>query len=174
MYFRKAVIRKTTLRFIRRLNGNKMTGRVDIVDNGKVINDVLVRLFNEIWQLEKNALITEEFKDLTYNDMHIIEAVGTDVRKMSDIAASLRITVGSLTTSMNSLVKKGYTERERSGKDRRVVFIRLTAKGRRAYDHHAEFHRQMTEKVMQALSGEELQALTRALTGLVDFFEQYR
>ena len=41
--------------------------------NGKVINDVLVHLFNEVWQLEKSALTTGEFKDLTYNDMHIIE-----------------------------------------------------------------------------------------------------
>ena len=46
--------------------------------NGKVINDVLVHLFNEVWQLEKSALTAGEFKDLTYNDMHIIEAVGLD------------------------------------------------------------------------------------------------
>lgn len=74
--------------------------------NGKVINDVLVHLFNEVWQLEKSALTAGEFKDLTYNDMHIIEAVGLDGQKMSDIAAALHITVGSLTTSMNGLVKK--------------------------------------------------------------------
>lgn len=144
------------------------------MNNEKVINDVLVNLFNEIWQLEKNALITEEFKDLTYNDMHIIQAIGTNMRKMSDIAASLRITVGSLTTSMNSLVKKGYTERERSGQDRRVVFIRLTDKGRRAFDHHAAFHQRMTEGVIRNLNGEELQILTKALTDLVNFFDQYR
>lgn len=100
--------------------------------NGKVINDVLVHLFNEVWQLEKSALTAGEFKDLTYNDMHIIEAVGLDGQKMSDIAAALHITVGSLTTSMNGLVKKGYTERERSGKDRRVVYIHLTAKGKKS------------------------------------------
>ncbi len=41
--------------------------------------------------------------------MHIIEAVGRGVAggNMSSIAAKLDITVGSLTTSMNSLVKKG-------------------------------------------------------------------
>ena len=49
--------------------------------NGKVINDVLVHLFNEVWQLEKSALTAGEFKDLTYNDMHIIEAVGLDGQK---------------------------------------------------------------------------------------------
>lgn len=51
-------------------------------------------------------MITEEFKDLTNNDMHIIEAVGLgDGNNMSTIA-KLGITVGSLTTSMNSLVNK--------------------------------------------------------------------
>ena len=91
------------------------------MDNREVINDTLVHLCNEIWKLEEEAIITEEFKDISNNDMHIMEAVGLDGGNMSSIAAKLNITVGSLTTSMNSLVKKGYAERERSEKDRRVV-----------------------------------------------------
>ena len=46
------------------------------VENREVINDVLVHLFNEIMELEEQAIITEEYKDITNNDMHIIEAVG--------------------------------------------------------------------------------------------------
>ena len=101
------------------------------MENREVINDVLVHLFNEIMELEEQAIITEEYKDITNNDMHIIEAVGLGGNKMSDIAAKLNITVGSLTTSMNSLVKKGYATRERSEQDRRVVFIHLTLKEER-------------------------------------------
>ena len=41
----------------------------------ETINDVLVHLFNEIWELEEKAIITEEYKDITNNDMHIIEAM---------------------------------------------------------------------------------------------------
>ena len=86
------------------------------------INNVLVNLINEIWELEEKAIITEEFKDLTNNDMHVIEAVGTgDGKNMSSIARKLNITVGSLTTAMNSLVNKKYVERRRSEEDRRVV-----------------------------------------------------
>ena len=71
------------------------------------INDVLVHLFQEIWELEEKAIITEEFKDITNNDMHIIEAVGLgEGNNMTTIAKKMKITVGSLTTSMNSLVKK--------------------------------------------------------------------
>ena len=47
----------------------------------ETINDILVHLFNEIWELEKNAIITEEFKDITNNDMHIIEAIGLSDRR---------------------------------------------------------------------------------------------
>ena len=56
------------------------------MENREVINDVLVHLFNEIMELEEQAIITEEYKDITNNDMHIIEAVGLGGNKMSDIA----------------------------------------------------------------------------------------
>ena len=46
------------------------------MDAYRAINEILVHLFNEIWELESKAVITEEFKDITNNDMHIIEAVG--------------------------------------------------------------------------------------------------
>ena len=142
-------------------------------DAYKMINQTLVSLINEIWELEEKAIITEEYKDITNNDMHIIEAVGLGGGNMSSIAAKLNITVGSLTTSMNSLVKKGYVKRERSEKDRRVVFIQLTNKGRMAYHHHAEFHRQMTEAVLAELNEDETEVLVKALDGLRKFFRQY-
>ncbi len=40
------------------------------------LNSVLVDLFNDILNIEERALITEEFKDISVTDMHIIEAIG--------------------------------------------------------------------------------------------------
>ena len=93
---------------------------------------------------------------------------------MSTIAKKLNITVGSLTTSMNSLVKKGYAVRERSEQDRRVVFIHLTLKGRKAFHHHAEFHRRMTDAVLDVLDENEVLVLAKALNRLTLFFRQYK
>ncbi len=31
----------------------------------ETINDILVHLFNEIWELEEKAIITKEFEDIT-------------------------------------------------------------------------------------------------------------
>ena len=144
------------------------------VDHYETLNEVLVKLFRDIMDIEQKAIITQEFKDITNNDMHIIEAVGLGGNKMSDIAAKLNITVGSLTTSMNSLVKKGYATRERSEQDRRVVFIHLTLKGRKAYHHHAEFHRKMTDAVLDVLDEKEALVLAKALDSLTLFFRQYK
>ena len=103
------------------------------MDAYRAINEILVHLFNEIWELEGKAVITEEYKDITNNDMHIIEAVGLgEGNNMSAIAKKLKITVGSLTTSMNSLVNKKYVVRERSCHDRREVNISLTNKAEKA------------------------------------------
>ena len=145
------------------------------LDTYKAINDILVHLFNEIWELEEKAIITEEYKDITNNDMHIIEAIGLgEGNNMSTIAKKLNITVGSLTTSMNSLVKKKYTERIRSEEDRRVVYIRLTEKGIKAYHHHEEFHKKMTDAVVKALDQEEVPVLVKTLNSLAEFFRSYR
>lgn len=140
----------------------------------ETINDILVHLFNEIWELEEKAIITDEFKNITNNDMHIIEAIGLgEGKNMSSIAKKLNITVGSLTTSMNSLVKKKYVTRERSEEDRRVVYIRLTEKGQSAFQHHKNFHMQMVDAVMNSLSDGELPVLTRTLSSLTEFFRSY-
>ena len=138
------------------------------------INNVLVNLINEIWELEEKAIITEEFKDLTNNDMHVIEAVGTgDGKNMSSIARKLNITVGSLTTAMNSLVNKKYVERRSSEEDRRVVFVKLTSKGIRAFRHHEDYHRQMTQAVVDKLDETEMPVLLKTLDALSEFFAGY-
>ena len=138
------------------------------------INHVLVKLINEIWELEEKAIITDEFKDLTNNDMHVIEAIGLgEGRNMSSIARQLNITVGSLTTAMNSLVNKKYVERHRSEEDRRVVFVKLTSKGIKAYHHHEDYHRQMTHAILDKLDEKELPVLMKTLDALSDFFAGY-
>ncbi|MEF2766772.1 MAG: MarR family transcriptional regulator [Dorea phocaeensis] len=140
----------------------------------ETINDILVHLFNEIWELEEKAIISEEFKDITNNDMHIIEAIGLGAGDtMSAIAKKLNVTAGTLTTSMNRLVRQDYVVRQRSTEDRRVVMITLTEKGERAYRHHAKFHEQMTDAVIQSLEPEELPVLLKTLNGLAKFFRNY-
>ena len=144
------------------------------MDDYKELNEILVRLFRNIMDIEEKAIITQEFQDITNNDMHVIEAIGTGAPKnMSSIARELSVTVGTLTIAMNSLVKKGYVVRERGQEDRRVVYISLSDRGRKAFEHHARFHREMIESLTTGdLSEEEMQVLVKALSRLDDWFRE--
>lgn len=140
-----------------------------------VFHDVLVNLFQEIMDIEEKALITSEFKDISVNDMHIIEAIGEDTPKnMSSVAKILSVTVGTLTIAVNSLVKKGYVHRERSEEDRRVVLISLTEKGRKANAHHMKFHEGMIQAVLTDLDENQQKILVKSLLNLRKFFDSYR
>ena len=140
----------------------------------ETLNEVLVSLFRDVNDIEQKAIITSEFEDITNNDMHVINAIGVGTTKnMSSIAKELSVTVGTLTISMNSLVKKGYVTRCRSTQDRRVVHISLSEKGVKAYYHHKHFHEQMIQGVVEVLTEEELQALIKALTKLNSWFRSF-
>ena len=114
------------------------------------LNEVLVHLFNHTLKIEEESLIKDEFKDISMNDMHIIEAVGDgEPKNMSSIA---RI-------------------RTRSEKDRRVVLISLADKGKKAFRRHEEFHLQMVQAMRQGLDDEQCRVLMQAMINLRTHFE---
>ena len=145
------------------------------MDTYETLNGVLVGLFRDVMDLEQKAIITSDFQDITNNDMHVIEAIGIDTSKnMSAIARELSVTVGTLTIAVNNLVKKGYVVRRRGQKDRRIVYISLSEKGRRAYEHHAELHRKMIEGIRSSLSSEEMEVLVKTLKHLDGWFRSFQ
>lgn len=136
-----------------------------------VLNEVLVKLFREITVIEEKALKTGEYKDLTVNDMHVMEAIGMEAAKnMSSVAKMLSVTTGTLTISVNGLVKKGYVNRTRSEEDRRVVLVSLTEKGCNAFLAHQRFHQEMIDAIITDLTVEEQEILGKALGNLNQFF----
>lgn len=143
-----------------------------LVEINSVLNELLVNLFKDINDIEEKAIQTEEFKGVTTNDMHVIEAIGINAAKnMSSVAKKLNVTMGTLTISVNSLVKKGYVQRVRSEEDRRVVLVSLTKSGRRAFEHHKKFHESMISAIMAGLSEEEKTVLEKAINNLNLFFK---
>lgn len=148
------------------------------MDTERTLNTLLVQFFKYIMEIEERKLITDEFKEITYNDMHIIEAIGIDAigletpRKMSEIAKTMSVTTGTLTKAVNALEKKGYVTRQRSKEDKRVVYILLTERGVRAYQHHEKFHQDMIAFILEHVSEEESRVLQQALERLMGYFWQ--
>src|SRR5699024_12566571 len=106
----------------------------EIIDE---VNSYLVRIFNEIMQIEEESLKSSEFKDITIKEMHTIAAIGlVDNPTSSQVANKFGITVGTLSVSLQNLVKKDYVERIQSAEDRRIVRLKLTKKGKLLFRLH--------------------------------------
>uniref|UniRef100_UPI004057CB80 MarR family winged helix-turn-helix transcriptional regulator n=1 Tax=Acetatifactor sp. TaxID=1872090 RepID=UPI004057CB80 len=141
------------------------------MDITSTLNEVLVKLFREITTIEEKALKIGTYKDLTVNDMHVIEAIDRgEPKNMSSVAKTLSVTTGTLTISVNGLVKKGYVSRVRSEEDRRVVLVSLTEKGVKAFIRHQRFHQDMIDSIIKDLSVDEQLILGKALQNLNQFF----
>ena len=140
-------------------------------DADTVLNELLVKLFKNIMEIEEKYLITPEFKEISVNDMHINEAIGVEEPKsMSAVAKLMSVTTGTLTKSMDGLSEKGYVNRERGKKDKRIVFVSLTEKGRRTFYHHETFHQDMIAKIKDGINEQETTVLIYVLAKLNDYF----
>ena len=139
------------------------------------LNELLVKLFHDIMEIEEKAVKNASYKNLTINDMHVIEAIGTGApRNMSSVAKTLSVTTGTLTIAINSLVKKEYVDRKRSGEDRRVVLVSLTEAGKQAYEQHKHFHEELIASILEQLNPEESKVLVTVLSRMTSFFEERR
>lgn len=138
------------------------------------INHSFVKVFNSILSWEEQSFKDMGLEKLSLRELHVIEAVyyllGKDKNKMSEIAAYMSITPGSLTTSVNCLVKKGYLERQSVPEDRRVVKIVPTKMAEEANEIHQKLHMEMVDKVFSSFDEKSIDVLIDALVRLDSMF----
>ena len=143
-----------------------------------ILNTFLVDMFNEILKAEEVTL-TKEYTNLSIKEFHVIEAVclannGTYKENLDNstqvIADNLKVTPGTLTVAINTLEKKGYLERHKIDKDKRVVRIFPTELGLEVNRYHAQFHREMVDNILSTLNEEESVLLLKVLGNISVFF----
>lgn len=138
----------------------------------KVINELLVEVFNHILSIEGSRLKERGVK-ISMNEIHVLEAVQkTNDPAMSNIARRLRVTVGTLTTSINRLVEKGYATRKREEEDKRKVIISLTDKAKGVLKIHDQFHEEMLDALFVDMNLEEDEVLLQSLENLSEYFKK--
>ncbi|PIQ42725.1 MAG: hypothetical protein COW05_08330 [Gammaproteobacteria bacterium CG12_big_fil_rev_8_21_14_0_65_46_12] len=107
-----------------------------------------------------------QFKDISILQAHIILSINFHRPcKMSQIAKSANLTLGSVTQIIDKLEDKGYVKRQRSKEDRRVVFVELTEKGRKVVAANEQHVKQVGKEVMQKFSQDEQRLF-------LDFFQR--
>lgn len=140
--------------------------------NENMIDKVLVHLFNDLLRIEERTL-QKHVGSLSMREVHIIEAVcaaQTEDNTMTVLAATLRVTVGSLTVAIKTLERKGYVIRQRSDTDKRRVHVLPLPPALEVEKHHREFHRRMVDAVTTAVPPEQLDVLLQSLHAIYDYF----
>ena len=74
---------------------------------------------------------------------------------MRELAGFMKMGLSSVTAMVDRLVKQGLAKRRRTEKDRRVVFVDITAKGRKILREILEQRRATTLDLFESLTAEE-------------------
>ena len=99
---------------------------------------------NSVLAQELLSKLKEWGVKLSMTEVHVLEAVrNSEVHTMGSVANRLRVTLGTLTTSVNVLVKKGYVSRYRDDTDRRKVLLELNDSAVEVLKLHDKFHDEM-------------------------------
>jgi DNA-binding MarR family transcriptional regulator len=110
---------------------------------------------------------------LSMTEVHVLEAVrNVDVPTMGNVAHKLRVTLGTLTTSVNVLVRKEFLKRDRDEADRRKVYLSLTDSAHKVLSIHDEFHDEMIDSLFKDLDLEKDEVLLKSLENISQYFKQ--
>jgi DNA-binding MarR family transcriptional regulator len=136
------------------------------------LTDLFVNTFRSVIKAEQRWIKAYMPEDLSLSEINVIHKIGKKEITMTELAHLLDITLSSLTTAIDKLVKKGYADRTRSDTDRRIVLVYLTEKGRKVSHIHDSFRKAMIEEIVKYLPEAEVKTFAGIVDRLRDFFAQ--
>lgn len=137
----------------------------------EIINTLLVDVFNHILRIEEEKLKENNVK-LSMTEVHVIEAIrNTEIPTMGEVAKRLRVTLGTLTTSINILVRKKMVYRYSDDKDRRKVYLKLTDDALKVLTIHDDFHEDMITSLFHDTDIENDEVLLKSLENITTYFK---
>lgn len=150
-----------------------MTNR-DIL-NRELINELFVRLFNQVIDIEAAYMKAHGVGDLSISELHLLDAISSMTNPtMSKVAQKATLTNGSVTTAVKKLEEKRYVQRKKDEVDRRIMRVDLTTKGTKVCRVHRDFHDEMVSQVCDNSNVLDDELLMKSLRQLVYFFEEVK
>jgi DNA-binding MarR family transcriptional regulator len=132
------------------------------MDKEKIFN--FIRRYETVEYIATRKLLQRmntQFSDtFTKEQMLTLRCLGLfGQMTVSELADRLCVKPSAVTAIMNRLTEKGYVERVRDEKDRRVVYLSLTEKGMEFYEQGNENALKMIEPYVQYFTEEEIDSL---------------
>lgn len=105
------------------------------------IGDYFFEFQSKLQFFEREYLRKYGIDDVTPTEVKVLYIIGlSNTKSMSEIADELKVTRGTLSITIDSLVKKGYVIRTRHKQDRRVIIVYLTQKSINVVNHYGKFY----------------------------------
>ena len=135
------------------------------------MNDDDIRTVTALFDVINNKLskasqetLLKIYKNLTIAEASAIYAIGPDEPKtMKQIAETLGVAVSTPTRTIDRLLEKGFVNRKVGEKDRRKLLIELTPKGKKLLVDIDKENLEITKKMLNGLSDEEIETFKEIL-----------
>jgi len=99
---------------------------------------------------EREYLRKYDINDVSPTEIRVLYQIGiSNTKSMSDIASGLMITKGTLSITVNALVKKGYIIRTRHKQDRRIIVLYLTKKAILVIKEYQKFYYKLLQELIK-------------------------
>ncbi|BDG59280.1 MarR family winged helix-turn-helix transcriptional regulator [Caldinitratiruptor microaerophilus] len=121
------------------------------------LEDLISRVFRHL------AARTGGETGLSLSQRLVLRALSQSRMQVSDVAATLGVTLSAATGLIDRMARAGLVTRERDRGDRRVVWVRLTQEGRQALAAVDEARRQAVAQAVSRLSSGEVEQLLTLL-----------
>lgn len=114
------------------------------------IRDLFIEFQSKLQFFERKYLKTMKIADVTPKELKVLYMIAaSNLNSMSELADKLRVTQGTLSTSINCLVRKGYINKTKQTSDRRFINISLTEKSLKAIEYYGLFHYDLIDNLIQ-------------------------
>lgn len=138
----------------------------------KKIKNMMVDIFALVEKLEEESVKGSSFENLSLTEVRTLAAIGRGrPRTMTNVSSVLGISVSTLTTAINKLVKKGYVERLKDKNDKRIVRLALTEAGVRVVVEHEKYGDSIVDEALRRLSKNERNRIERVLTEIDSYMK---
>ncbi|RAR43230.1 MarR family transcriptional regulator [Paenibacillus sp. MDMC362] len=124
--------------------------------------------------IEELRKIIEIEATLNITELHTIACIGEqEPINVTSIAETMKLSKGNTSKITNKLLKAGWVRKAQLNDNKKEVYFRLTAAGKRLFAIHDEFHikeQQRMNEFLERYSDSELDFIKRLFGDLADFY----
>ena len=143
------------------------TTKTNIVEDlGKTIS-ILIKKFN---LLERNEKVCYGVTIPQSCTLDALLRLGKP--SMKELSREIGVAVSTMTRILNVLVRDGYVKRENNNKDRRIVFVDLTVKGKKLAHKLNDCQESYLATVLNRIPENKQAIVHESLTLIMSTFEQ--